>query len=157
MKKNFLKFIIFILFVIYCTFMLILLFDRNIVADGTYKELIEGKINLVPFQTIKLFLRVLESSSDTYSIIHALSNLLGNVVLFIPMGIFMPYLYKSQNNFFVFLLTHTAIISLVELTQLVTLRGSLDIDDLILNMIGIIFGFILYQTIKFISKKISGK
>ena len=35
-----------------------------------------------------------------------------------------------------------------ELTQLFTLLGSCDIDDLILNMAGIVWGFILHKIIK---------
>ena len=33
----------------------------------------------------------------------------------------------------------------IEIIQLVTLLGSLDVDDLILNMIGVVIGYLIYR------------
>ena len=52
-----------------------------------------------------------------------------------------------MRNFFWFLLTCTAAIVLVELVQLLSLLGSCDIDDLILNLLGMIIGFLLFTVI----------
>ena len=49
-----------------------------------------------------------------------------------------------MRNFFVFLLTCTLSITLVEVLQLVTLLGSLDIDDLILNLFGMLVGYLFF-------------
>ena len=53
-----------------------------------------------------------------------------------------------MRNFFVFFLTCFLSIALVEQLQLVTLLGSLDIDDLILNLFGMIVGYIAFMLIK---------
>ncbi|WP_281176533.1 VanZ family protein [Cytobacillus solani] len=40
------------------------------------------------------------------------------------------------------------LISLIEILQFITHRGSLDIDDLILNLFGIFIGYLLYPAFK---------
>ena len=57
-----------------------------------------------------------------------------------------PFLFavKLSAFFFLFLLMCILAIALVEVLQLVTLLGSCDIDDLILNLSGMILGYLLY-------------
>ena len=72
-------------------------------------------------------------------------NLGGNVAAFIPFGFFMPCLFDRQRRFRRFFLTDAAVIVCIELLQLVTLRGSCDIDDLILNLIGSALGYAVWK------------
>ena len=46
-------------------------------------------------------------------------------------------------NFFLFVATCTGLILLVETLQLFTLLGSFDIDDVILNLAGMLIGYFL--------------
>ena len=138
------------LFVVYALVMLWLLFDRPIAQDAgrTYGELLRSNMNLVPFHTIASYWKVVKRMELGPMFYHCFINLGGNIILFIPIGYFLPRLWKPMRNFFVFLLTCVLSITLVELLQLVMLLGSLDIDDLILNLGGMILGYILFMIIK---------
>ena len=129
-----------ILFVLYSALMLWLLFDR-VGYDPTIPYWDQLKYNLVPLHTIRLFWRIWPSAA-------AIINLGGNVIMFIPLGFLLPRACPKLNKFFRCFFTCALIIILVEVTQLFTLLGSCDIDDLILNMAGILLGFILHKMIK---------
>lgn len=60
----------------------------------------------------------------------AIKNLAGNMLLFSPMGLFIPLLFgKRIRSFWAFLLVMVVIIIFVEIIQFLTVRGSFDIDD----------------------------
>ena len=103
--------------------------------------------NLVPFQTVRLFWRVLRHGEEYASWLpwHAFVNLGGNILMFVPLGIFLPLLFPKQRHWGHFLLTVFMLILCVELLQLATMLGSCDIDDLILNVIGASLGFFLWK------------
>ncbi len=117
--------------------------SRNL--DLPYKAILRQNTNLVPFYTVKNYLRVLEHSADRYMRAHCFLNLSGNVLLFIPAGWLLPRLWAWLQNFFRFFCFCAGVIFLVEILQLFTLLGRFDIDDLILNLSGMILGFILFH------------
>ena len=123
-----------ILFVIYSGLMLVLLFHRT-----GYDQL---RSNLIPFHTIALYWKLLARPAFRKS---AIINLVGNVVMFVPLGFLLPKVFPKQNRFYKVLLTTTAVITLIELTQFYTLLGSCDIDDLILNAVGAAIGYGIYK------------
>ena len=96
-----------------------------------------SKINIIPFKTIILYI----TRMDRVSFI----NILGNLIAFAPMGFFLPLLFKKTRNLKNFLLTILSIILSIEIVQLITLLGSFDIDDLILNLLGAFLIYKLYQ------------
>ena len=59
-----------------------------------------------------------------------------------PFAFFLPLLFKKQNNFKTFLLTMICIVTGIELLQFITMSGSCDIDDVILNVSG---SLIMYE------------
>ena len=144
MMKKTKKLPIYITFSTYSLLMLWLLFGRSSGwgSSLSYQQQLRNNMSLVPFHTIGNYWRVVCRWEWNDLFRHCLINLVGNVVLFIPAGYLLPRLWKSLRNFFAFLLTCTLSICLVELLQLVTLLGSLDIDDLILNLFGMILGYL---------------
>ena len=134
------------LFLVYLALMLWLLFGRSYGwIDGlSYREMLRQNINLQPLLTIRNYLHVIIHRSNDTVLVHCIINLAGNVVMFIPAGWLLPRIWKIYRNFFQFLATCTAAILLVELTQLLTLLGSFDIDDVILNLIGLTIGYLFY-------------
>ena len=138
-------------FFIYCILMLWLLFGQRLgVQDyGSYKEQLAANLNLEPLKTIKLYLRLLTGSESAYLVRHAFINLVGNVVMFIPLGYLLCGVFPKQRKFFVFFFCVTAMILAVEAVQYVTLLGSCDVDDLILNLIGAIIGWCARKWIRF--------
>ena len=135
-----------VLFGLYSGFMLYLLFNRAGGIEGMdYWTQIRANLNLEPFHTIRLFLKVL--NNQTYSST-AFINLGGNVILFIPLGFFLPRAFPCLQKFRKSILATVLIITAVELTQLFTLLGSCDIDDLILNVIGATLGYGIHKLVK---------
>ncbi len=98
--------------------------------------------NVVPFKTILFYL-----SGEVNPLI-AIYNLVANVGLFIPYGIAFFLLNKSgrPSNGLLIVVPIFSIV-LIESIQLVTLRGSLDVDDLILNLSGVGIGYALFPLI----------
>ncbi len=137
-------------FGLYCALMLWLLFDRpSAMTEGLpYRELLRQNMNLEPLLTIRNYLYVIIHRSNDDVLVHCIVNLLGNVLLFIPVGLWLPKLCPKQRNFFCYFFTCLGVILLVETVQLLTLRGSFDVDDIILNLFGMVLGFILYHLTK---------
>lgn len=96
--------------------------------------------NLSPFQEIS---RNIQSSTSLDFI-----NLVGNIALFIPFGIFLLLMsHKKQISFIsVFILSFGLSLGL-ECAQLIFLIGTFDVDDLILNVSGAMLGFIILKVI----------
>lgn len=102
-------------------------------------------INLHPFTFLKMF-------SDKTAIDVALKNTLGNVAIFIPLGIFGAYVLREKKGIAAVICIGVSL--LFEIIQFVTGSGAADIDDIILNTIGGIIGIVLYS---FILEKIDRK
>ena len=137
-----------VLFAVYCALMLWLLFDRpGYVAGVPYWEQIRAHLNLVPFRTLKLFSGLLDSVHPEY-VRAAVINLGGNILMFIPLGFFLPRVLSKTTSLPRVLLITAMLITAVEILQLFTLVGSCDIDDLILNVIGSAAGFGIHKCAK---------
>jgi glycopeptide antibiotics resistance protein len=124
-------------FAVYCLVMLWLLFHRaSRMTYLPYWDTVRANLNLVPFRTMRLFWR-----SFSFMPRAAAINLAGNVAVFIPLGILLPALWKGQQKLWRFALTVIAAVAVIEVTQLFTMTGSCDVDDLILNFAGALIGF----------------
>ena len=147
-----------VLFGIYGIIMLYLLFIRNRTAvDGVpYWQQVMSNYNLTPFHTIDNYWHVLTNkayymekwgaaSIYRYNARHAFVNLAGNVVMFVPLGTLLPAANGKLRKFFRTFFACLGLVAAVEVLQLFTLLGSCDVDDLILNMIGVIIGYILWM------------
>ena len=67
-----------------------------------------------------------------------------NIVLFVPLGFMIPFVWKYFRGIFRCLLAGFAISVLIEVSQLASSRGFFDIDDIILNSIGTVLGYVLF-------------
>ena len=134
-----------LLFLAYCAVMLWLLFGRsNGWIEGlAYSEQLRQNANLQPFLTIRNYWHILRFSADATLRKHCLINLAGNIVLFIPAGWLFPAVWPRLQNFFRFFTLSSGLIFLVESVQLLTLLGSFDVDDVILNVLSMSVGHIL--------------
>ena len=140
--------IVYALFAAYCALMLWLLFDRPGYIDGIpYWDQLLPNLNLTPFRTLRLFFGLLHDHRP-YLVRTALINLLGNVVMFVPLGLFLPLIFTRLRKLWRTLFTVTLLIAVVEIAQLFTLLGSCDVDDLILNLLGAALGYGIYKRIK---------
>ncbi len=97
--------------------------------------------NLVPFRSILSQLRCISES-------WAIMNLLGNIVPFVPFGFLLPLNYEKAKPFAKTFIIGLVFIFLVEVFQFFTCLGSFDVDDIILNMIGIICGYVIKDVLE---------
>ena len=95
---------------------------------------VKNSLNLVPFKTVLQFF----SRGTFYQF---MVNIAGNIVCLMPLGILLPLNFEKQRKTCFFLLTCGLVVAAVEILQFVTLSGSCDIDDLILNVEG---AFLIY-------------
>lgn len=142
--------ILWALFALYGAAMLYLLFfQRAGRASGLpYLQLLHNNLNLVPLKTIRQLATVMSGGTQRYSdylVRFSVINLFGNVLVFIPLGLFLPCLRPGLRSFPRFLAGVAAVIVVIELIQLFTLLGSCDIDDLILNLPGAAVGYGIYR------------
>ncbi len=137
---------LFICFIIYSVVMLWLLFGQRMlfVSYENYFEQLRYKINLIPFKTVAEYAEMYKTNVASL-VRHAIINIGGNVITFIPLGFFLPALFEKLRKTKAMLLYSSAIIVAVEIIQYFTLLGSLDIDDFILNMAGILIGFLAFK------------
>ena len=131
----------------YVFLMLWLLFFQRLQQDvpGAYFERLKENFNLFPFLTIRDFIRTVQRSANPALVRFAVINLVGNIVMFIPLGFLPPCVYARWRIFGRCMGYAAACICFVEVVQLITLTGSCDIDDFILNMVGTALGYLLYR------------
>lgn len=88
-------------------------------------------------------------------------NFLGNIILFIPLGIFLPffsYRYRSLIHVTIFAFICSASIETIQgIERLFEIYRFVDIDDVILNTLGAMFGFIIINNLFFKHNKMPGR
>ncbi|MBQ6091495.1 MAG: VanZ family protein [Lachnospiraceae bacterium] len=133
------------LFIAYSLIMLVMLFLRPVTGTDTmsYGENVWSRFNPVPFETIVYFHKILTYNLPFSVFAQVVANLVGNVLLFIPFGFFLVGIKTgTRRSFPKVMLISAVVISVIELTQMFTLRGYCDIDDLILNEAGVALGYL---------------
>ena len=143
-----------LLFGAYCVGMLYLLFvrGRTVQSELPYWEKLLQSYNVQPFFTVFNYWDILTRPEyyiekfGTFAFykeqaVSAVVNLVGNVIMFVPLGCFLPACFRSRRKAFRTALSALCILLAVELGQLFSLRGYCDIDDLILNMAGVMAGY----------------
>ena len=138
----------------YCAVMAWLLFGRSrfVITDG-YWNTLSRHLSLTPLHTIRLFINVLVGDYGEGVRRSAIVNLFGNVLMFFPLGFLPPLLWKPFQKFWKMLLWGGLIIIGVELIQLFALVGNCDVDDLLLNLVGIALGYGLYGLTKWLTDR----
>lgn len=101
------------------------------------------RYNLELFKEIKRFWE----NRDSLGWQSVITNLAGNIVAFAPFGFFLPMLIRIGKNVFGCVLMSALFSLLVEAVQLVTKVGAFDVDDIFLNAIGGLVGFLCYYGI----------
>lgn len=105
-------------------------------------------IKLKPFGTILVYLK--KFPSQTF-----VANIIGNIILFIPIGFFLPLLWQKWQAFWKIMIVAFLFPVMIETAQLFIPRRFVDIDDVILNALGIMLGYGLYLLIKRAYPKVS--
>ena len=117
----------------------VLFSDRLGRTDGysTYRY------NLVLFDEIRRFVRYRDNVAPAAFIL----NMIGNLLVFFPLGFLIP-IWREKKSGVIRILIYSFVFSLgIESLQLVTKVGVFDVDDLLLNTVGGLFGFAGYRVV----------
>lgn len=97
-------------------------------------------LGVVPFRTISEQINLALGGN-----LHSMTNLGGNLLLFLPYGLFLPALFRPLRRYLPFLASFCGGIILVELLQLLLRIGFCEVDDVLLNCIGASLGFLIWN------------
>ncbi|MDF2934608.1 MAG: VanZ family protein [Chryseobacterium sp.] len=104
-------------------------------------------LEVIPFKTISEYL-----FSTHFNLWIALMEIAGNIVLFIPLGMYVQMFKRNKKT--LNCVTLICVISLcVEITQYILGIGYSDIDDIILNTIGGLLGVFIYRIMYLVLKE----
>ncbi|MBS4192765.1 VanZ family protein [Bacillus sp. FJAT-49705] len=93
--------------------------------------------NFIPFKTIIFYLFLADININI-----RVDNLIGNIIGFIPFGFILPLLSKRLLSFKKITISTFCLSLTFELLQLLFHFGSFDVDDLILNTLGGVLGYL---------------
>lgn len=112
----------------------------QITQTWTREVILEGldTANFTLFKTIKMYVRY-------WGRLNSFENLAGNVVCFMPFGFLLPFLQEESRHWWVLLINSFLMVCGIELFQLVTAFGAFDVDDILLNCVGAMLGFMVFR------------
>ncbi len=107
-----------------------------------------SEVNTKIFYTVDAYFKLMEQGD----VRRALGNLIGNLILFAPMGILLPLIHPWFRKGTNFILSVIFISITVEVLQYQLLIGRADIDDVILNVTGALFSFYIARLMFYLCK-----
>ncbi len=99
------------------------------------------RYNLTPLKTIIGYLEHFESFGAKIVAI----NLAGNVLAFLPLGFFLPIVFKRISGMLSAVIVTILTSITAEVIQFALNVGGFDVDDILLNTLGGAIGFLLYK------------
>lgn len=141
-----------LLFALYILLLVYFLFfseayGRTVKPEQAYRY------NLIPFVEIRRFWTHREQLGN----VAFLANLFGNVLGFVPFGFILPVISGRMRKGFLIGLSGLALSMSVEIIQLISKVGSFDVDDMILNTLGAVLGYVLFVICNHIRRNCHGK
>ncbi|MCI8565113.1 MAG: VanZ family protein [Lachnospiraceae bacterium] len=138
-RRNCRRILLGLMFLTYLVFLCYIMFFAEMLGRTEIER--EYSYNLVLFREIARFIRY----RDRLGMKAVFWNLGGNVLCFMPFGFFLPLISKNVDRWYLSVLLSLYLSLLIELTQLFLKVGSFDVDDLLLNTIGGLLGFLVYK------------
>lgn len=140
-----------ILFWIYLAILMYLLFLSEYYGRTA---VMEYRYNLRLFREISRFWTYREK----LGMAAVLTNLVGNIVCFMPFGFFLPNMYEVfRKHGFLVILFGFFLTCTVEMLQLITRVGAFDVDDIFLNTCGVILGYLVNMAFRMMRRKLHAK
>lgn len=151
MKKNRHRKLGFVLFCLYLVLLTYFLFFAEEMGRSPDMRA-EYAYNLVLFKEIRRFIMY----RDILGWRAVIMNIAGNMVAFMPFGFFLPEIWDQVNRWYTTTLLGFVFSLFIETTQLISRVGSFDVDDLLLNTLGALAGYIAFRLAKGVWYKYSG-
>ena len=119
-------------------------------------RLVEGRIGSLVLDVDKIFplwinLIPIVHLFDVYD--GWLINIIGNVTMFIPVGLAWPFCFKKLDSLGKTVLVGAGFPLFIEITQLPFYDRCSDVDDLILNSTGILIGALIYFGVRLLKNR----
>jgi len=149
-KKNLTKagWLLFYLYIILLSYFLFFSehYGRDYILD-------EYRYNLEFLKEIKRFIKYRELLGFESFIV----NILGNILAFAPFGFMLPLLNKKYRKFFLITFMSILFSLSVEVAQMLLKVGIFDVDDILLNSIGGILGYLFFAICNSIYRRAHAK
>ena len=114
-------------------------------VDGRVQPLVMYTAAVFPFRINWVpLVRLLDYASKR----DFLLNVVGNAAMFIPSGMILPVVYPRLDRFWKVLLAGAGLSLTIELLQLPFSVRASDVDDLLLNTLGVILGYGVYAAVR---------
>lgn len=110
------------------------------VAPGIVNRNLSGNINFIPGM---VFVDIYRECFVNHSLLYFVINFVGNICLFLPIGFGIALLWNDISYKKIVCIALAASM-LIELCQLPQARGT-DIDDLWINALGALLGYLIYR------------
>lgn len=130
------------LYILFFMYLCLMIWEVFIGPYRSYSDV--RRYNLYPFKTVMEFL--LNATKHNSQIIFI--NLIANIITFIPLGFFITLIFRRSCKLINTTLLCVLIIICIEIGQFLLNVGVLDIDDIILNTVGCVLGFMLYKVFR---------
>jgi glycopeptide antibiotics resistance protein len=127
-----------LLFMLYILILFYVVTYQDPISDSV------GTYNLVPFKEL---LRYEIGSAKFYK------NIVGNLLIFVPFGLFVSAYLKKKHFGIIFILSLISSLT-IEFAQRLIVGRVFDVDDIILNVAGGTIGFLLYVITDAINDKV---
>ena len=75
------------------------------------------------------------------------ANIIGNIVIFIPLGFLLPLLIVNLRKIIFIFTVSVGVSLLLELMQSIFGMGNFDITDLVLNVVGGLLGYFIFKVL----------
>lgn len=85
---------------------------------------------------------------DNPTLTHQLLEFFFNILFFVPLGFFLCSFFKGGHKYRNSILVGFASTVFIETTQYVTKLGKMELDDIIANTLGAVFGTLLYAFVR---------
>jgi len=141
-----------VIFIFYLIFLAYFLFFSDYFGRGNHAQQ-EYAYNLTPFKEIRRFIIY----RHVVGLKSFMLNIVGNIVGFMPCGFFLPIISRRSRCWFNTMLLSFLFSLCIETIQLIFKVGCFDVDDMILNTLGGILGYILYKIVQYTRVRIRRK
>lgn len=105
---------------------------RDVILEGL------GTANFIPFKTVKMYIKYAGK-------LNSFENLAGNILVFVPFGILLPMIRNTKCNLMDVFANAMILVLGIEVFQLFSAFGAFDVDDIILNCLGAVLGYLIYK------------
>ncbi|MGL5259026.1 MAG: VanZ family protein [Lachnospiraceae bacterium] len=152
MKKEKTLQVCFLIYILFVIRVIILKYPFSVlkeIVDSWEKAVIlEGlsTANFTFLKTIKMYIKYFPKHN-------AVANLFGNILVFVPFGFMLPSIWTKAKKCMITLFWGLLFVVGIETFQLFSAFGAFDVDDILLNMLGIMLGYLLFVFFQNVNEK----